>query len=405
MRTERDLRAALIALERLAPDAGTVLGGIGEERKRRHRARRLRRPHLAGLAAAGAVVAGAAVLAAVALPQAPPVKPGVYRLPAGTSASAGSAASARRILLAAAETVSRLSRAPTTGRYWVTPALMGNLIEVGPARGKYVILERVRDEHWTARSPWVYSPEVDQSLGVQLATAANRAIWRRDGSPTTWNVGLDISLAGPHGDANGATARIGAAPGKPIMGGLARDREPFSVGMTTLSARQLLALPADPARLKALLLRGYSASDDGPVAAYLFEITPSVFELPVTPAVRAALYRMLAELPGVRSLGRVRDVAGREGQAVELTGRYSRCGEHWEFYPKYAVLRSTYAWCVVQQRLVINPATGSPLSQELRYLELPPGQQWKAPDGLFSFEIFGHSHWTNADPPVKLPPR
>jgi hypothetical protein len=48
----------------------------------------------------------------------------------------------------------------------------------------------------------------------------------------------------------------------------------------------------------------------------------------------------------------------------------------------------------------IDPRTGLPLAQELRYLKLPVGQTWSAPDGLFSFELFGPARWTNATPPA-----
>jgi hypothetical protein len=59
----------------------------------------------------------------------------------------------------------------------------------------------------------------------------------------------------------------------------------------------------------------------------------------------------------------------------------------------------TFPSCEVQQRLVINPVTGLPLAQELRYVRLPAGQHWSAPGGLFAFQLFGNAHWTNASPP------
>ena len=57
-----------------------------------------------------------------------------------------------------------------------------------------------------------------------------------------------------------------------------------------------------------------------------------------------------------------------------------------------------FSSCVVQQRLVINPANGLPMAQELRYVKLPAGRAWSAPGGLFSYEIFGTPHWTSALP-------
>jgi hypothetical protein len=168
-----------------------------------------------------------------------------------------------------------------------------------------------------------------------------------------------------------------------------------------LSARELQALPANPARLKALILSGSSASAyPGGDESYLFQTTPALLTLPGTPAVRAALYRMLASLPDVRSLGPVRDTAGQPGVAVALTERFRQCGGYDMQVPGGDVTRYRLSACTVQQRLVINPHTGQPLAQELRYQQLPDGQTWSAPDRLFSYEIFGPARWTNATPPT-----
>lgn len=59
-----------------------------------------------------------------------------------------------------------------------------------------------------------------------------------------------------------------------------------------------------------------------------------------------------------------------------------------------------FSSCVVQQSLIINPATGLPLAEELGYMKLPPGQTWSAPGGLFSYEVFTGAGWTNARPPA-----
>lgn len=40
-----------------------------------------------------------------------------------------------------------------------------------------------------------------------------------------------------------------------------------------------------------------------------------------------------------------------------------------------------------------------PLAEELRYTQLPAGQNWSAPDGLFSYEVFGTPYWTIHDGP------
>jgi hypothetical protein len=61
-----------------------------------------------------------------------------------------------------------------------------------------------------------------------------------------------------------------------------------------------------------------------------------------------------------------------------------------------------FSSCAVQQRLVINPATGLPIAQELRYQKLPAGQKWLAPGGLFSFEVYGAPEWTDTLPHAHL---
>ena len=64
-----------------------------------------------------------------------------------------------------------------------------------------------------------------------------------------------------------------------------------------------------------------------------------------------------------------------------------------------AGFQMTFSSCHVQQILVVDPATGRPLAEELRYVKLPSGSSWSVPDGLFSYEIYGTPYWTNASPP------
>jgi hypothetical protein len=167
----------------------------------------------------------------------------------------------------------------------------------------------------------------------------------------------------------------------------------FDVAAHALTLAQLRALPADPAKLEKLLgAPGESGS------AFLLETVPAVMEMPVTSAVRAALYRMLADLPGMENLGEVKDPAGQPGDSVGFTASYQDCrpGSLYLLPGKYSTV---FASCTVQQILIIDPATGLPMAEELRYPTPPDGQRWTAPDGLFSYEIFGQSYWTNQYPP------
>ncbi|MEV0614369.1 hypothetical protein AB0I81_13670 [Nonomuraea sp. NPDC050404] len=95
---------------------------------------------------------------------------------------------------------------------------------------------------------------------------------------------------------------------------------------------------------------------------------------PVTSETRAAAYRLLASLPGMSAAGRVTDVLGRSGECLEYASA------------EYPVSR--YAG-QTRTRLVIDPATGMPLSIETR----------TAPDGrLLEYTAIRESVWTDDNP-------
>jgi hypothetical protein len=174
----------------------------------------------------------------------------------------------------------------------------------------------------------------------------------------------------------------------------------FPIGAKTLTLPQLQALPADPATLEKLILAGGVAPGEAPSAFLLDGVVAPILEMPVTPAVRAALYEMLAAMPGIHSLGEVTDPAGQQGEAVSYTAKYQDCGQvSTRAANGYAATGVLFSSCTTQEILIIDPATGLPLAEELRYVGLPAGQQWTAPDQLFSYEIFSPSYWTNANRP------
>jgi len=371
---------------------------LGERGSRAPRpGRHSRRALLLG---AGLPVAAAAVQAPSPVPapaHAGPVPAPAHAGPVPAPAHAGSS-DGREILLMAARTVARAAQhAPA--RYWVTSGTVGNFRRVGPADDPYLVLEEVGIQYWAARSPHDPSPSLSQALRVSPASPADQAAWRRDGSPTVWkDVGQDTSLAYPDGETSGKMTPLSAVPGKLTAMSAAYGAPPFVVGDEARSLRQLLALPADPVKLKQLLLTGWSHyMPGGSQSSYLLQAVPPVLQMPVTPAVRSGLYRMLATMPGMRSLGVIKDVTGKQGVAVAYTGTYANCGQGTG--ANGSLPRSQFTSCRVQQILVIDPATGLPQAEELRYVQLPRGQKWSAPDGLFSYEIFGESYWTNHDRP------
>jgi hypothetical protein len=325
---------------------------------------------------------------------------GVFQLPAG-AAVGGTVGSGREILLTAARTAAKVGQ-PASERYYVTPGTVGNFVRVGPAGNRYLVLEVVNTQNWAATNPRDGSPDMSAAAYVQAASPADEAAWRRDGSPRVWkDTGQETSLANLGEFNGGFLLPLSAAPGKLTAGSAAYGVQPFDVGDRTLSLSQLRALPDDPVKLKALLLAGLPAGDSGGGAATssLFKSVPAVLEMPVTSAVRSALYKLLASLPGVQSMGAVTDVAGQQGVAVTYTSGYSDCSIQFDLTSSGKPFAPLFPSCTVQQVLIINPDDGMPLAEELRYTQLPAGQHWSAPDGLFSYEVFGNPYWTNHDRP------
>ncbi len=316
------------------------------------------------------------------------------------AANSGGTTDGRAILLTAARQVARATQ-PVAERYWVTSGIAGNFLRVGPAADPYLLLDESQVQNWAARSPKDGSPNFAKQLGAAPVSAADRAAWQRDGSPTEWKyVGQSDGLADAQGDTSGLLLSLSMA-GDPMTSlDAGYGTQQFPIGAKALTYAQLRALPADPAKLRKLILAGAVAPGESPSAFLLDGVVAPILEMPVTPAVRAALYEMLAGMPGIQSLGEVTDPAGQQGEAVSYTAKYQNCGQaSTRAAGGYATAGPLFASCTTQEILIIDPATGLPLAEELRYLGVPPGQQWTAPDQLFSYEIFGPSHWTNANRP------
>ncbi|GGM55567.1 hypothetical protein GCM10011608_45560 [Micromonospora sonchi] len=215
--------------------------------------------------------------------------------PAQPAVSSPAPADAGGLLLVAAE---RSESAPATaGRYWVVRAEHGE-----GAR-------RAQDELWLATTPGLPS-----AAYVRAADGGSWTSRPMQGHPGENNV---------------------------LLAGQPR------------SARELAALPASPAKLKDKLLTWYA--DTGAAEGrdrFLFHSGAAlVLDLPVSPQVRAAAYRMLAAMPGVTSLGRVTDQLGRPGVAVAVTHQ----GD----------------FGAAQTRLIVDPATGQALAQETWVADSP----------------------------------
>lgn len=147
-------------------------------------------------------------------------------------------------------------------------------------------------------------PTAVETLGTQLWISANR---------TGVTKGRVISVKFPTAAARRLWKRLGRPPFAPPPGGaispLGGGR--YLLGNIKLTRQQLLATSTDPHVLYAKL---YAAG--GSPAEVFAEIGDALRDRPAPARLRAALYRTLALVPGVRLVGSVTDSIGRRGTAV-----------------------------------------------------------------------------------------
>ncbi|MFF4012195.1 CU044_5270 family protein [Streptomyces sp. NPDC001717] len=135
---------------------------------------------------------------------------------------------------------------------------------------------------------------------------------------------------------------------------------------------QVKALPEDPSALKALLAQSYRKTPG-------FEMFGDVFyrlglegllqDAPLGPRQRAAVYEALADTPGLRLVGPVKDSEGRDGTAVEVDNARTRV------------------------RLTIDSRTGGLLEKTVTYVE-----------GEYAGKIAGRVTVLSSGPAQSVPP-
>ena len=340
-------RVTAEARQRLAERAATR----SPHRPAGQRPRRQRRRWTIGLAAA--VAAGGAAALVVALLPAGGAHPGQGGLVATEEQPLGAVSghSAQAFLLA---TATRLAQAPpTAGRYWCNLSESAQLDPIGPAgqeltpagQGqpasppsdyRYSILDRQA----TAACSQPGSPHTGivggyvQELGARPATPRDAAAWRRAGSPA-W---LGWYATGARIPDRAGPREPSSKPGGPP------DPAP----------------PSSPAKLRAYLLAQNTVSYTDPSApqpagpnVQLFERARALLLYPLSPAVRAADFHVLASVKGVRMQAGVTDPDGRTGAALWVG---SRPGELSIVDPATGTLLAD-EWLTSQRGSVYAPGT------------------------------------------------
>jgi hypothetical protein len=263
-----------------------------------------RRRRLPGLAGAAAAVSAAAAVAIVTLgPTGLPAGPRYQGAgPPGTLAGRA----ARPFLLTMAV---KTARTPVTGRYWCTDAITAGLAAIGPngaeltppgegqrpsppSSFRYAIISKSR-VHSCEKPGSGTIGGFYQNLGARPATPADATAWHRAGSPDHWRAWYGQTIRRQAGPREAA----GAKPGQPPFGSYA-------------------SLPANPAKLRAILLAHPFGNTGHSRTLTLFSSARILLLSPVTPAVRAAAYQVLAAIPGIQMKPNITDPGGRPGTAV-----------------------------------------------------------------------------------------
>jgi hypothetical protein len=274
---------------------------------------------------AGALAAAVAVVAAIPL-----AGGGAGQSPAGGDqhATPVRAKDARQVLLAAA---TRMETAqPSTGRYWWQRLHSGHVYDVGG----YYVMGRIEQEVWSPFTAQDSHVQCSRWLGFQPVTEADRAAWVRAGSPAT------VESAGKK-PTRTLTLEAGQRECRSRPGN-GDDR--FYVAGVEYSLEQLRALPTDPVQLRATLSQAIPDVD----AELLFLAASDILvRTPSQPALQAAAYRMLADLPGISFVEGVTDILGRTGSGVDHSFRSTDPA-------KFTI------------RLVIDLSTGQHLAYEQR---------------------------------------
>jgi hypothetical protein len=311
-------------LTRAAPDLD---GAPDPEQRARDLARILVRPRFRRRTvpvpgrAAGArrpvtwVAAFGVTLLAVAVTTLVPSEPGT----GGVTPGPQEVLPARQVLLTAALWAE--AQPATTGRWWHTERRHAATtpFQAGDDHGGFSFVVEGAIANWSSahgKQAW----EGGTKPFYRFPTPQDEQRWRRAGEPFK---------PGPSGGGRPGFVQRHRDPRAldqpPVPQHRIQGPAFWVLGRTGVTVRDVRRLPTTPAALQRALLsmrapeRGGARAADDKVWWLWYETPNLLAEWPLTPRTRAAAYRMLADLPGIRLVGRVTDPLGRPGVAVART--------------------------------------------------------------------------------------
>jgi hypothetical protein len=410
-----------------SPHARRTLDKILEAPATAGRVRQSRRAWRRWMTTLAVMAAGAAVavLVSVVPPQTagtPSPRPkAAGTLPRGPGARAARAhpaaappVTARQILLLAADHV---TAGPASGKYWRVQLAGGLTFPAGTTADRYDISVTTSADQWNPSSPGQKEWVISQQLGARPASPADAAAWRAAGSPATWHSGLPVRLksawrAGLPLDWMDTLAASTSPSGRTATWQVSDGTVGYVEGdLPGLDSAQFRQIPTSQRAISALLRHYYHqlrfcAQNPGQCSTedqVIWAEAVMLLQDPISAQARAATFRVMAALPGVRSLGPMTDPLGRNGYALAPGGQ-SPNAVPGNYNPLKVIL--------------IDPLTGSVLATE----EIGPMPRtlrclsWDNSNHCAGSAYYGRSYpsqvdsyvavisegWTNAAPP--LPP-
>ncbi|MET9879433.1 CU044_5270 family protein [Actinacidiphila glaucinigra] len=241
--------------------------------------------------------------------------------------------------------------AVTEGTYWQTTTRSEHVDVAGDEGHLFAVRSTSTDEWSVGVRPGAASMEVSGLDAVtEPRTAADAARWQAAGSPR--RVEFEVSKK----SGGGRLVTMMGTGRRPLVMRTNLDDKIYAVGPDNVTYKDLRALPSTSVELRRYLERLYArdtGADTGTSdrSAWMLRQAGNLVTMPVKPAVRAAAYRVMADLPGVRVTGRVTDPLGREGVGVDFPVSYPG------------------PLGTVRERLIVDPSTGAMLSDVLVLVE------------------------------------
>ncbi|MQY04923.1 CU044_5270 family protein [Actinomadura macrotermitis] len=292
----------------------------------------------------------------------------------------------REAVLAAA---SKAEQVPA-GKYWYSDHITGQSYIMRTKAGTYAIAgAHTEFFRWAGARKGMGEGFWGRDLPARPLTAADEAVWKRDGSPKSFRV-----WSNDHYYTYTAAATDWKVDRPSAIGGGTFGR---------LTTRQVHDLPSDPAALAARFLKPKPGDAKGLALntprLKVLTVGTLLEELPVSPAVRAGLMRALARQPGIHPIGKVTDLLGRTGVALASDPvRNTATGEFGA--PKAE--QGTFSSRAV---IVFDQKTGALLGQHEELVE--PGGPYRAqrPGFVINYVLVRGLGWAESQPkpPARLP--